>query len=124
MKKIAILALFLGIFIQGRSEEYTISSPDKNIQLTVKTTDKLYYKVQYKGKDVIWYSPLSMTLADGRTLGKNPKVNSHSSEEVNETINTVWGNRAQIKDHYQELRLKMSGNYSRPVCRGRARLRR
>ena len=112
MKKIAILTLFLGIFFHGKSEEYTLSSPDKNIQLTVKTTDKLYYKVAYKGKDVIWYSPLSMSLEDGRTLGKNPIVNSHTTKEVDESINTVWGNRAQVQNHYQELVLKMKGNFS------------
>ncbi|MEM6763912.1 MAG: glycoside hydrolase family 97 protein [Bacteroidota bacterium] len=112
MKRLLFLTLFLGGVLCTHAEEFTVSSPDKDIELTVKTTDKLYYKVQFKGEDVIWYSPISMSLMNGQVLGATPAVISHSTEEVKEDIATVWGNRKQVKDHYQELTLKMKGNYS------------
>jgi len=91
---------------------YKVHSPNEAITLRVKMTDKVYYAVDYKKKNVLWYSPLAMDLGEYGVLGHFPKVKEEEFEMVNETIETVWGIRNKIKEQYHELTLKMEGNYN------------
>lgn len=87
-------------------------SPNKEIQLHIKVTDKIYYAVDFQGQQVLWYSPLSLSLANGQILGHHPKIQQQLRETVNETIETVWGIRSAVENHYNELTLEMAGDYS------------
>ncbi|MCB0840010.1 MAG: glycoside hydrolase family 97 N-terminal domain-containing protein, partial [Bacteroidetes bacterium] len=111
MKKLLLLP-FIILSIYLRADDFSVSSPDKNITIKVKTTDRIYYAVDFKGKEIMWYSPLSMTLDKGRVLGQNPKVSKQETASSNATIKTVWGIRNQIHDHYNQLEIFFEGNYS------------
>ena len=93
-------------------KEYSISSPNKEIFISVKITDKIYYAVDFKGENILWYSPLAMDLGANGMLGHFPKVKRHQITEIEDTIETVWGIRQEIKAEYQELDLTMEGQYS------------
>lgn len=98
--------------LAGKAADYTLQSPDRQIQIRVQTTDRTYYAVDFKGKEVMWYSPISMTLADGKVLGENPKVRQSKTNSVDKTIDPVWGTRSVIPEQYNELVLEMEGNFS------------
>ena len=92
--------------------QYSIYSPNKEITIKVKITDKLYYAVDFKAQELLWYSPLSMDLGDGIILGHLPKVLAAKEQSIDSTINTIWGIRSKIKEQYHELELEMEGRYS------------
>ena len=94
-----------------KNQPYHISSPNGNIQLHVRITDKIYYAVDFKGENILWYSPISMTLADGHILGYQPKILSHSTKAVDKVIDTVWGIRNKIIEQYEELTIKLEGQF-------------
>lgn len=91
---------------------YSIQSPNKKITLRVKITDRIYYAVEFKGENLLWYSPLSMTLDNGKVLGLNPKIKHSWQSKVDDKIKTVWGIRSEIKEQYEELVLEMEGRYN------------
>jgi alpha-glucosidase len=107
-----ILACFLFEQRVNAQDVYTIESPDQQISLSVKLTDKVYYQVEIKGKNILNYSPMSMTLSNGNTLGLNPEVEKAAITKVDKEINPLWGITSKIADRYSELNLKMKGNYS------------
>jgi len=100
------------IFMKNQPDFYEISSPNKAIVLSVKMTDKVYYSVDFKGENILWYSPLAMDLGANGVLGHFPKVKQYQITEIEDTIETIWGIRQEIKAEYQELDLTMEGHYS------------
>ena len=94
------------------SDTYELNSPNGEISIHIKATDKLYYAVDVKGQNILWYSPLSMQLQTGQILGYKPKVKKASESKTDQTIETVWGINKMIQDQYHELILEMEGNYS------------
>ncbi len=98
--------------MKNQSDFYEICAPNKTIVLKVKMTDKVYYSVDFKGENILWYSPLAMDLGENGVLGHFPKVKRYQITEIEDSIETVWGIRKTIKAEYQELDLTMEGHYS------------
>ena len=109
--KILILLFVTGTFNHIRAKDYELSSPDGNITIEIKNTDRLYYKVKAHGQQIIWYSPISMTLENDIVLGNHPIIISNNKKSVQQEIKPVWGIRNKIIDHYNQLTLKMEGSY-------------
>ena len=106
-----VLILIFFSLCTVRAEQFSLSSPDGQITIRIQTTDLFYYAVDFKGKNLMWYSPLSMTLGDGMVLGNKPKVTATEKNSVNQVIKPVWGNRNSIPETYNELILKLDGDY-------------
>jgi len=106
------MLLLFAAYVPLQAETYELTSPAGQIRLHIQTTDKIYYALEVNGESVMWYSPLSMTLADGQVLGANPKLKKQRSREVRETLTPVWGTRREIADHFNELSLEMEGGYT------------
>lgn len=110
---VALLLLSCGFLsVKAVVTDYQLVSPDKKIELNVRITDKIYYAVNYIGEQLMYYSPLSMTLTDGVVLGSNPRVVKASPTSVSNTIPTVWGIRKSVSDEYNQLIIDFQGNYS------------
>ena len=110
--KILLLLVFCLSFMGTMAQNYKLQSPDGHTTLKVKFTDKIYYGVDYKGKEALWDSPISITLGNGKILGQHPEVLKSSTNSVSGTIETVWGIRKNIIENYNELRLDFKGSYS------------
>lgn len=109
----AICLLIANLSMQA--QDYQISSPNGAISTKIKITDKVYYALDYQGENILWYSPISMTVLQNNQeaiLGANPKVKKAEERSRSELIKTVWGIRAQVEDKYNEIELKMEGDYS------------
>lgn len=106
---VSLLMLCLNLFTGARVS--SVQSPDGTIKINVKLTDRIYYNLEVDGKEAMWYSPLSMTTNQG-VLGSNPKLVNTKNNSVDETIQTVWGTRSHVKNHYNEMTLNFEGGYS------------
>ena len=98
--------------MNNKAKKIKITAPNKAITLTVKLTDKVYYSVDLNNKNVLWFSPISMTLVNGKILGDYPIIKKIHQKRVDNKIKTVWGIRNKIIDAYEELIIEMKGNYS------------
>jgi len=107
MKKIIIL-LFVFLFVNS-SFSQIIESPNKNFVLTFKLTDlgEPFYKLQFKGKDVIKDSRLGLELKDKFPLTKDFLIEGIDTITVDETWEPVWGEVKKIRNYYKEMLVKL-----------------
>ena len=106
--------LFLFCFSNSqiiRAEILTVASPDRRIAVKVAITKNVHYQVFYDGKALTKFSPLSLHLADGRILGQQDELKSHTTRSTDQVLSVKGGIRSKIRDQYNELVLSMSGNY-------------
>ncbi|MDP4644549.1 MAG: glycoside hydrolase family 97 protein, partial [Opitutales bacterium] len=81
-----------------------LRSPDGNIDVTFQNEDgRLSYAVQFHGKEIISPSNLGLKAEADDTL----EVLKISRSTFDETWETVWGNFSEIRNHYNEIQLKL-----------------
>jgi alpha-glucosidase len=91
---------------------FALGSPDGRIEIRIRTAGQIRYDVVLKGKAVLENSTLSLDV-DHKKLGVNPEVidaKQRSSDQVVEPV--VRQKFAKIRDHYNELRLNLKGDYA------------
>jgi alpha-glucosidase len=66
--------------------EYEVASPNKNLRLKVDIEQKILYSLDFKSKQLIEPSPISLTLSGNRILGANPEAVEVNRRSVDEQI--------------------------------------
>lgn len=114
MKKLFIMlpALLLP-FIPLAAKDYSIKSPDKAYQLTVKAGEgPTTYSVSYKGTTVINHSNIGILEANGHQIGDGT-VTSTSKSSHKGTVDVVVGKNDKLADNYNQLTITYDkGDYA------------
>jgi alpha-glucosidase len=88
-------------------------SPDGQTELRVETGDRLSYSVARRGRTLIASSPISLTLGDGRMLGRPAAVTKSDTRAVSDSVRPVAPTKsAVVRDRYTELTIRFSGDYA------------
>ncbi len=91
---------------------YTLLSPDKRIEVKIRTGERFQYDVLFKGTPLLQNSTFSINI-DHNTLGLQPKVKATKERSYDGTLEPpVRQKFAKIRENYNELRLTMEGNYA------------
>lgn len=106
-----VLLFFCTSSAYSSERAYEIQSPDGRIEMQVRLTDRIYYRVLVDDQEILWFSPLSMKTSQG-VFGAKPELVGSDLRSVDETIHTVWGIRSEVRDHYNEIQLDFEGGYS------------
>ena len=85
-----------------------LSSPDGRVVATFAVGDQIRYALAIDGKPVLAPAPLSLSLADGRVLGREARVVRVDRRSLDETIPTPHGKRAAVRNVCRELGLLLS----------------
>lgn len=87
-----------------QSSMRSIASPDKQIiiALNLNKAGEPFYRVTYNKKAVIEWSRMGFTTKE-HNLKSGFKFSRSKNSSHDETWKTVWGEVAQIRDHYNEL---------------------
>jgi glucan 1,4-alpha-glucosidase len=107
---VATLVLHFSFSIaQPKPEAYTCESPNKNLRITFKRaiTGLVSYSLNYKNKTVIENSKLGFVLQKPATLLSNFSIKNIERKSFDETWKPVWGEVAQIRNNYNELKINM-----------------
>ncbi|HEX4485542.1 MAG TPA: glycoside hydrolase family 97 protein [Terriglobales bacterium] len=114
MKKVVGIGIAL-ICLLGTAlaqSDFSLLSPNKQVEVKVRAADRLQYDVLFKGTPLLQNSTLSIDI-DHKTLGTNPKVTAHKESTHDAILEPpVRQKFAKIHDNYNELRLEMDGNYA------------
>ena len=103
--------LCLGGSVMAQSN-YSLRSPDQRIEVRVRAADRLSYDVLLNGNLLLQNSTLSMNI-NQISIGAQPKVRgSKQRSENKEIVSPVPQKSARIREHYNELRLELEGDYS------------
>ncbi|MGN0195529.1 MAG: glycoside hydrolase family 97 protein [Candidatus Cryptobacteroides sp.] len=108
MKRFPILFLSLLFAFSGAmAKDYTVSSPDSRILVTVSTGEKTTWSVSFDGKTILDPSPLSMTFSSGRVIGDGMKVTSVVRDSRDAVLAPVVRQKcASLRDNYNEMTLR------------------
>jgi len=90
---------------------YSLFSPNKQIEVKVRTADRIQYDVFFRGAPLLQNSTLSINI-DHNTLGFQPKVKAAKEDSHSGTLEpSVRQKFAKIRENYNELQLEMEGNF-------------
>jgi alpha-glucosidase len=114
MRPLVIASIMLPLLVANvaAQQSYDLRSPDNRIEIRIRTTDQLRYDVLLNGRALLENSTLSLDV-DHKKLGIQPKVlnaKPRSYDHVEEPV--VRQKFAQIRDHYNELRLTLDSGYA------------
>ena len=91
---------------------YDLRSPDGQVELRVRTSDRLHYDVLLNGSAVLENCTLSLDI-EHKKLGLEPKVLDAKQRSNSEVIKPVVRQKfAQLHDDYNEVRLTIDGGYA------------
>ncbi|MHC4645719.1 MAG: glycoside hydrolase family 97 protein [Planctomycetota bacterium] len=112
-KPVALLSmawvLWGGVLLGG---EYEVTSPDKDIRLKLEITDRIYYSVIYKSKQLLDSSAISLTLSQDKALGVNPQVLETKRRSVDEKIFPPVPIKSKvIADRFNEMSVEFAGGF-------------
>ena len=106
MKKIAVfvLCMMTCFLTKTFAEPITLQSPDKQLQLKFELRDGVpYYSLDRAGKPVVLPSKMGFTLEWRDDLAHAFVLKDKAFSTFDETWEPVWGEEAQIRNHYNEL---------------------
>lgn len=91
---------------------YDLKSPDRRIEVRIRTAGQIRYDVLLRGTGVLENSTLSLDV-DHKKFGMQPEVIAAKQGSYDEVVEPVVRQKfARIRDHYNELRLTMQGGYA------------
>ena len=108
-KMIAVALCGLCAWPLMAQKRYQLQSPDQQVQVEVTMDEQIRFALSLSGEEVM-NSTLSLTLADGKVLGANPKVTKTKRQSVNQTIPSPFYKKSEVEDQYNELSLDLKGN--------------
>lgn len=107
--------LLIGVFFSSTlaaEKKVELFSPNKEIEVSLRITDKIYYSVSYNGEVILKDNYLQLTLKD-EVLGENPKLSGQKFSEADEMLSPVIPLKfSTVRNHYNQLRMDFKGNYS------------
>jgi alpha-glucosidase len=91
---------------------YDLRSPDNRIEIRIRTAGQIRYDVLLETGALLQDCTLSLDVEHAK-FGVSPKVIGADKRTVDQIVEPVVHQKfAKIRDHYNELRLKMDGNYA------------
>ena len=105
-RTLSLLLLALFIFSSCTMEPTTqIQSPDKQITLDFSLSEEgqARYAVSYKGESIIDTSSLGFEFRDLAPLENGLQITNTRTRTEDNSWQPVWGERKEIRDHYNEL---------------------
>jgi alpha-glucosidase len=110
MKFVTGLSFLLLAAAVTHAQQYTLSSPNKTITVTLSVSDSLTYQVMQDGKTLIAPSAIALNTSVTRNGWKVSKKLLSSHDEVLTPV--VKYKNGQVEDHYNQLELDFSNGLS------------
>lgn len=107
---LAALPLLLCTAAQADETLATVTSPDKQLVLTLQLTGegRLTYRVDRAGKPLVNASRLGLLLTNAHQLDGGFKLVGQQTTEKDETWEQPWGESRRVRSHYRELMVELS----------------
>lgn len=107
MKKIFLSCLCLMLSLIASAGE--MSSPNGEIKVSFSLKDSVpTYKVTFRGELIVKESRLGYELAKGENLLSGFTLKAEETSAFDETWQPVWGETHNIRNHYNELLVRLS----------------
>ncbi|NOS91112.1 MAG: glycoside hydrolase family 97 protein [Cyclobacteriaceae bacterium] len=99
--------LFCLSVVAAHSQDFTIQSPSRSIQLQIRNDEQISYQLFCKKKVVIQPSTLGIEFAKPRVLLNSFSVIKVDTSSVDQQWSPVWGEVSTIRNQYREIALTL-----------------
>ncbi len=108
LKILLIFSLFSTVNLTSNAQSHTLTSPDKNISITINNGNLLTYNVKFMDRLLVEDSPLGFELKGEPVMNGNFALTGENTATVNETWKPVVKSKhAEVLNHYNELQLNL-----------------
>jgi alpha-glucosidase len=91
---------------------YDLRSPDKRIEIRIRTAGQIQFDVLLNGRALLEQSTLSLDI-EHKKLGLQPKVIDSKQRSFDQIVEPVVRQKfAKIRENYNELRISLDGGYA------------
>ena len=91
---------------------YVVTSPDRTITVWITTKGGLTLSVAMDGRDLVYPSPITMTLAGGEVLGAKPVVKSVHQRGTSGSLHPAVRYKSEVvRNYFDDLEIQFEGNY-------------
>lgn len=87
---------------------YSVESPNGRLAVNVRTGEDLTYSLTFDGDVIVQDSEIALVLADGTVYGGNAKVKNTTRRSVNESFQSSFYKKKEIRNDYNELSLEFA----------------
>ncbi|MDR2037219.1 MAG: glycoside hydrolase family 97 protein [Bacteroidales bacterium] len=125
MRRLSLITLCLLCILSAcnQPKEWVLSSPDNNLNITVKnevvpnnkTTTQLFYHITYKGKEVVLLSPLGIDREDEQFTENLRFVSATPEKLIDEKYTLKSGKQLECRNHANETVLNFENRNNAPV---------
>lgn len=105
MKNTIILILSLIIFRAAYAQDYTLRSPNNQIEIKVSVGEIITYSVNYKNEPILLPSPIRLKFSQSPDIGDDLTVKEEKHQTIDDTWQPVLKQHANIHNHCNELKL-------------------
>ena len=106
--KSIFFSILLASCFQTNAQNFSITSPDKNISITIDNGEKLSYSVKFKDRIIVETSQLGFELQKEANMTGNFSITGQKTETINETWKPVVKSKhAEVLNNYTELQLNL-----------------
>ena len=110
---LAVICLCMCSFIAVDGKEYSLVSPDSNIEVKVNIGSSVSFSVYWQKNLVAGPCEVAMELSGERLFGRNETVTRASTQSVNEMLKPVVPHKnSTIRDEYNSLSLRMRSGFT------------
>ena len=103
-----IILVFLSLGSLFADQAMSVSSPNGTLKILTGLDDgKPYYQVTRFSEPLIAMSKLGFELDLNRNLAQGFQLQSHQTRSVDQTWTQPWGEQKDIRDHFNEIVLKL-----------------
>jgi len=109
MKNLSILIVSLIFFSCTQKQSIHVQSPDGKIivHFGVNDSSAIYYSVEYEDSMLIQHSKMGFQISNAPDFSRNLEIISYSEMEVNQSWETVYGERSEVKDVYKQINIQL-----------------
>ena len=93
-------------------KQFTLASPDGKIKVNVSVDKTIGYSVFHASDLLLDYTPISLTLSDGRVFGIDSRLGRVKTRSVNQVIEPLFYKKQVITDRFNELTLPFREGFS------------
>ena len=94
------------------AQQYDVVSPNSMLKFSLNIGTGIEYEVSYDNISLVAPSVIGVSLSTGLTLGENAVVADTAWRTVNNTITPLYGKNATLTDHFNELTINFTQDYS------------
>ncbi|HEY5590742.1 MAG TPA: glycoside hydrolase family 97 protein [Paludibacter sp.] len=106
--KSIFFSILLASCFQTNAQNFSITSPDKNISITIDNGEKLSYSVKFKDRIIVETSQMGFEFQKEANMTGNFSITGQKTETINETWKPVVKSKhAEVLNNYTELQLNL-----------------